>query len=223
MFKLITFDMYSAFLDIEGSALPLVEKALGLPRDESLAFFRLWRAKQWDYVLLTNILQRGFLSYEKITRTTLDYACRKQGRSLTPDQKEALMPVWTSFTAWPEAAEVVAALREKGYIIGMLSNGDEGMLRALEDSTGVRFDHIFAADHAQRYKPHPAIYNLPCEKLGIGKGDFLHVAGSLFDMMGAVAAGCRCAWSNRFGEYALDADYKPEFETRGLRELVDLL
>lgn len=223
MIKLITFDMYSAFLDIEGSALPLVEKALGSPRDDSLAFFKLWRARQWDYVLLTNILQKGFLSYAEITRTTLDHTCKKLNRPLTESQKEELMRVWVQFKAWPEAAETVEALRRKGYAIAMLSNGDETMLRELEVSTGVHFDHVFGADQAERYKPHPDIYALPCQKLGLDKSEFLHVAGSMIDMVGATAAGYRCAWSNRFGEYSLDNRYRPEFETRTLLELVELV
>lgn len=223
MFKLITFDMYSAFLDIEGSALPLVEQALRLPREESLAFFKLWRTRQWDYVLLTNILQKGFLSYDEITRTTLDYTSKKLRQPLSDAQKEELMRVWISFKAWPDAAEAVAILRKKGYSVAMLSNGDETMLRQLETSAGVQFDHIFGADLAQRYKPHPDIYGLPCQKLGLAKNEYLHVAGSMIDMIGAVAAGCCCAWSNRFGEYALDARYKPEFETGNLLELANQL
>lgn len=223
MIKLITFDMYSAFLDIEGSALPLVEKALGLPSEDSLAFFRLWRSRQWDYVLLTNILPRGFLSYREITSIALDYTCKKLARPVSDSQREELMRVWVSFKAWPEAADAVAALRKKGYSIAMLSNGDEEMLRKLQTSTGIAFDHVFGADQARHYKPHPDIYALPSQKLGVDRSEFIHVAGSMFDMMGATAAGYRCAWSNRFNEYSLDSRYKPEFEMRNLLGLVDLL
>lgn len=220
MYKLITFDMYSALLDIEGSALPRVISVLKRPSEECLTFFKLWRTRQWDYVLLSSLMDKGFLSYYDITWKALEYTGKKTGIYLSLPEKTELMEIWTSFLAWPEAKETIDLIKAKGYQVAMLSNGDETMLKKLEDSTGITFDYIFSADQANHYKPHVSIYELPTEKLGIAKTDFLHVAGSLFDMMGAKAAGCNCAWSNRLGEYTLDPQYLPDYETTNLQQLL---
>ncbi len=223
MYDLITFDMFSAMLDIEGSALPQVEAVLKKPSDVCLKFFKLWRTRQWDYVLLSSLMEQGFLTYRDITWKALGYTAKRFGLTLTEAEKSTLMDIWISFRSWPEARETVAALKAKGYKVAMLSNGDEDILKALESSSGITFDYIFGADQAQHYKPHPEIYNLPTNRLGIPKERFLHVAGSLFDMMGAKAAGCNCAWSNRLGEYTLDPRYRPDYETTNLRQLLDIL
>jgi len=220
MYRLITFDMYSALLDIEGSAVPQVEAVLNCSKEECLVFFRLWRNRQWDYVLLSSVMGKGFLSYHEITSLALVYTEKKMGIPLGEIQRQSLMDIWLNFKAWPEAKETIDGLKAKGYQVAMLSNGDEEMLRCLEASTGISFDYIFAADQARCYKPHPDIYQLPVERLGIEKSELLHVAGSLFDMMGARAAGYDCAWSNRFGEYTIDPRYQPNLETKNLQQLL---
>lgn len=223
MYKLITFDMYSAILDIEGSALPQVEDVLQRSPEECLKFFRLWRTRQWDYVLLSALMEQKFMAYQEITWKALEYTEKKLGVLLAKGEKEKLMHIWTNFRSWTEAKTAVDAIKEKGYQVAMLSNGDEVMLKQLEASSGITFDYIFSADQAGHYKPHRDIYSLPVEKLGIAKDDFLHVAGSMFDMMGAKAAGCNCAWSNRFGEYTLDTQYRPDYEISDLMQLLDYL
>ena len=46
MFKLITFDVYSASLDINGSAVPIVREVLGWSEEKCLDFFKTWRTQQ---------------------------------------------------------------------------------------------------------------------------------------------------------------------------------
>ena len=51
----------------------------------------------------------------------------------------------------------------------------------------------------------------------------LHVAGSVFDVMGAKAAGCNCAWSNRYSDYVLDTKYEPDYNMKSLSDLLEFL
>lgn len=223
MYELITFDMFSAVLDIEGSALPHIEAMLKKDPQECLAFFRIWRNRQWDYVLLSSCMQNGHLPYRDITWKTLQYAQKKTKMALTSSQQQELMAVWHRFKGWPEAASAVGRIRDKGYPVAALSNGDDDMLGDLQESSGIFFDHVFSAERAGRYKPHPGIYALPEAMTGIPKEKMLHVAGSLYDMMGAKAAGCFCAWVNRASEYTIDAQYRPDYEMRSLESLLDIL
>ena len=223
MYRLIAFDIYSATLDIYGSAIPAVEKVLGVPRETAEQFFDLWRTKQWYYLLLKNSMRDGYKSYYDITRDLLGYVEKVRGMALTEDQREQLMDIWTSFRAWPESKEILEIIRRKGYPIAMLSNGDGCMLRPLEKSSGISFDYIFSGDMAKSYKPAKEIYQLPFDKLGIGKEELLHVAGSMFDVMGAKAAGIHVAWINRRKEVLLDGSYKPDYEFQDLSGLLRIL
>ena len=223
MYKLVTFDIYSASLNINGSAVPVVDRVLGLGEEKSTEFFKLWRTQQWNYLLLNNSMKTGFESYRYITMKVLEYTEKKFGISLTEEQKAQLFEIWTTFRAWPEAKEVIDEIKKRGYKVGMLSNGDLDMLKPLEDSTGIEFDYIFSAEQAGGYKPCPDVYDVPLNALGLKKDEMLHVAGSSFDVMGAKSAGCHCAWSNRLKEYVLDERYKPDYELSNLYELLDIL
>ena len=79
------------------------------------------------------------------------------------------------------------------------------------------------AEQAQAYKPNPKIYQLPMDRLGLSRDEVLHIAGSPFDMMGAKAVGLPCIWSNRFGDFPLDAQYKPDAEINDLMGLLPIL
>lgn len=221
-FKLITVDAYSALLNLEGSMAPLVEKVLNQKEIDALAFFRMWRAKQWDYVLLSSNLGKGYHSYEYLTRATLIYALKKHDISLNQGDQDILVDGWSHLQAWPEAKEVFDEVQKRGYKIAILSNGDESMLHPLKESTGIQFDYIFGAEHAKAYKPNPAIYTLPIKE-GYKNEEVLHVAGSTFDLMGAKSAGMNCAWSNRYQDYPIDEKYTPDFNWNNLAGLLEIL
>jgi len=224
MYKIITFDIYSASLDINGSAIPIVEEIIkDLTKEECAEFFKTWRAQQWNYLLLNNSMKDGFYNYRYITERVLEYTEKKFNIELTRDQKDSLMEIWTTFKAWPEAKVVIEEIKRRGYKVAMLSNGDEDMLKPLEESTGIDFDYVFSGDQAGCYKPNPGIYINVLERLDIDKNELLHVAGSLFDVMGARSAGLNCAWSNRYGEFVLDTEYVPDYEIQSLDRLLDLL
>jgi len=222
-YKLITFDAYSALLDIKGSLVPVLEKLLGSSGKDLTAFFTIWRTRQWDYVLLSSSMDKGFLSYHYITRCALDYTLLKFEITCSEAVKEQLVGAWSHLLAWPEAKTVLMEVKRRGYQIAILSNGDEPMLKALEVSTGIIFDYIFSADQAEAYKPSPKIYRLPFNKLGLVREEVLHVAGSPFDMVGAKAANILCAWSNRYHDFPIDSQYKPDFEFNDLNELLQIL
>lgn len=222
-FKVITFDAYAALLDIEGSMVPVLKKYFPDTTVDLLAFFKLWRLRQWDYVLLSENLEKGFHGYRYITRCALDYTLKKHKMDLPEADKDDLVSAWGDIKAWPEAQKVLNEVQNRGYKIAILSNGDDDMLEPLKKSTGINFDYIFGAEQAQHYKPNPAIYAVPFKKLGLKREDLLHVAGSPFDMMGAKSADIICGWSNRLGEVSIDKKYQPDYEWSNLSGVLEIL
>jgi 2-haloacid dehalogenase len=218
--RLITFDVYTALFDYECTLVP-VAAACGIAN--AAAFVRQWRAKQLEYAQLTNSLPGGRLSFRLVTRRALDHGLARAGLRMSPRDIERCMAAWDELRPWPEAEAALSRLAARGYELGLLSNGDEDMLRALAARLAVHVRHIFASDRAGAYKPHPAMYALPARQLGIANADFVHVAGSGNDVLGAKLSGLRCAWSNRTGDVLIDSAVRPDYEMRDLGGLLEAL
>jgi 2-haloacid dehalogenase len=221
-YQLITFDVYTALFDVEASLTPVVDQILQA-RGDSLDLVRTWRQKQLEYALISNSLGRDRIPFRVITRRALDYALRRARLDPAEPDREQLVASWDALQLWPEAGQVLMTIKARGYRIGLLSNGDEAMLHELARRLPVRCDHIFAAEQAGYYKPHPGVYALPCQILGLRPDEILHVAGSAADVMGAKAAGLHCAWSNRRHDLVLDAKHGPDYEFETLRGMLDLI
>jgi len=221
--KLVTFDVYMALLDIEGSLVPVVADRLGMSADAAATFVRSWRAKQMERAAISNSLDKGHASFRDLTGMALDYVAGHFNVEISPETREGLIGEWDKLKPWPEANEVVGAIKAKGCMTAILSNGDQAMLEAVAQNFSSGFDHILSAETAGKYKPHPTIYNLPTTVLGIDKMDVLHIAGSANDVLGAVAAGIACVWSNRHGDILLDPAYPPTTEISNLAGVPDLL
>jgi 2-haloacid dehalogenase len=220
-YKLITFDVYTALFDVEGSLGPLVHQVLD-PQADSLGFVRLWRKTQLEYALISNSLGGERVPFHTLTRRALEYALSQMQVHVSETGREHLTMAWDQLMMWPEAEEVLTTLKARGYLIGLLSNGDQAMLEALAARLPVSCDHIFSSEQAGVYKPHPTIYALPLQALGLGSNEILHVAGSRIDVMGAKAAGLHCAWSNRQADKVYDPTYAADHEFENLLGLLSL-
>lgn len=222
MIRLVTFDVYTALFDVESGISGAIRDTCGEGAD-ALALARAWRAKQLEYAQVSNSLQRGKITFRVITRRSMDYTFARAGVSLTEAEGNALCQAWDRLPPWPEARATLVELRARGLSLGLLSNGDEEMLRALARAIDIDFDAVLASDHAGHYKPHPSMYLLPKQRLGIDNLEVLHVAGSANDVLGAKLAGLRCAWSNRGGDRVIDPDVRADHEMRDLSGLLEIL
>lgn len=221
-YQLITFDVYTALFDIEGSLIPVAQALLDEEVD-SVDLIRIWRQKQLQYALISNSLQRERIPFAVITRLALDYALSRVQVDLAETSRQSLVSEWNQLKLWPEAAQVLVEVKNRGYAVGLLSNGDETMLQTLAAQLPIQCDHIFSSEQAKNYKPHPGIYKLPLETLKLAANQVLHVAGSATDVTGTKAAGLPCVWSNRKHDQVLDIRYQADYEFENLLDLLDVL
>ena len=219
-FLLITFDVYTALFDIEGSLLPVVNEVSNM---DALSFIRAWRSKQLEYALISNSLGPVRIPFEELTRRSLDDTLFRHKLTVTAAAYDSLRRAWLSLRPWGEAAEVLTSLKERGHILGLLSNGDTALLHELMKKLPPVFEYVFSSEQAGYYKPHPSIYELPFQTPDLRGVDLLHVAGSPTDVLGAKSAGLRCAWSNRFDQPYLDLNLRADHEMNDLRGLLRIL
>jgi 2-haloacid dehalogenase len=218
---LITFDAFAALVDYRSSLLPVVAGIEGLDSADASSFLELWRGRQLAVAGLSNALQRERIPFRECTALALDYSLARHGLELGCDERAHLVRAWYRLEPWPEANRVLSACRAKGYPLAILSNGDTDMLESLASGLEVSFDHIFSSEGCGRYKPHPRVYAMPADELGIE--DYLHVAGSPNDAIGARAAGVSCYWSNRQSDCVILPDYTPDHQGPDLTGILDIV
>jgi len=221
-FDLITFDVYSALFDIETSLLPFLEPNLP-PHIDTLAFFRLWRSKQLQGSLIVNSINTAFVPFRTLTRLALNYCLSRHKITLSENSCTQLVDAWDHLTPWPEANHVLSELKNRGYRLAFLSNGDRDMLQALTAKILPKMDHVFSCEEAGAYKPDASVYQLPLSALGLKKEQILHVAGGANDVLGAKIFGIPCAWSNRHSDFVIDPAYNADYEFPDLIGLLDIL
>ncbi len=221
--ELVTFDVYMALMDIGGTLTPQISAEFGLSADAAAEFVSLWRSKQMERAASSNAMTLGHIPFAHCTEMALDFALAKYNLQCAEAIRHRLVALWGALKPWPEADSVIKALNNVGVPAAILSNGDQSMLESSASRFTGRFDHVLSAQAAQKYKPHPAVYALPEKLLGIERAKVLHVAGSPNDVLGAVAFGMPCVWSNRRSEALVDAKYPPQKSFENLTGVLDFL
>jgi 2-haloacid dehalogenase len=196
-FKVLSFDCYGTLIDWESGMLaamkPLVEKARRpLTSDDILEAHARHESSQQattpakPYRDLLAVVHKR-LGEEWGGETDWDESVT-YGRSV-PD--------------WPAFPDTAGALRylKQHYKLVILSNVDNESFSASNRKLGVAFDAIYTAEDIGSYKPSPRNFEYMLEKLaglGIGKGDILHVAESMFhDHKPANDCGLASCWIHR--------------------------
>lgn len=101
----------------------------------------------------------------------------------------------SSMTAYDDAAACLETLKQRGYRLGLVTNGNSrpaalGLERAFEVI-------VVAADCGFR-KPDPRIYHHTADRFGVKPGACVHVGDHVVeDVQAAAAAGMRAVWIDR--------------------------
>ncbi|MEW6099405.1 MAG: haloacid dehalogenase type II [Pseudomonadota bacterium] len=227
--RAVLFDAYGTLFDVYSVA--LVAEQLYPGRGEALA--ALWRDKQIEYTrLVTMAAPDGGLyrSFWELTRAALRYACARLGLALTRDREDRLMNQYRHLSAFPENREVLAALKARGLVTGILSNGDPAMLEVAVKSAGLTevLDHVLSVEPVRCFKPDPRVYGLGLETLrrtmpDLSAREVWFVSSNGWDAVGATWFGYTTYWLNRVGLPPEELGTRPSFEGRNLQELLTLI
>jgi 2-haloalkanoic acid dehalogenase type II len=194
----VLFDLLSALLD----SWTLWAEVAG---DEETG--RRWR----DHYLRLTYAVGDYQPYESMV------ARAAQERGLDPALAARLTERWGEMRPWPEAPEVVTALRAVTRV-GVVTNCSVELGEQAVGLVGVPFDVVVTAESAGAYKPRPEPYRRAIEELGLTTGRVLFVAGSRYDLAGAGSLGLDVWWHNRVGLPG-DADHPPVAEHSSLLPL----
>ncbi len=213
------FDAYGTLFDVH-SAVARLEPQIG---PGAAALSQLWRAKQLEYTWLRALMGR-YAHFWQVTGDALDYALAAQG--IDPGGVRApLMQAYLSLDAYPEVAAVLKRLRDGGLATAILSNGEPKMLQAGVRSAGIEdlLDAVLSVEAVGIYKPHPRVYQLAVDRLGVRPEEIAFQSSNAWDVHGAANCGLRPVWVNRAGAPGERLPGAAEFELRDLSGLPALL
>ena len=213
------FDAYGTLFDF-ASAAAACRDALG---DRTAALTGLWRDKQLQYSWLRG-LQGRHADFWQVTGEALDFALETLGIA-EASLRERLMNLYLALEAFREVPAMLARLKAAGLKTAILSNGSPAMLAALvkHNGLGQLFDAVLSVEEVGVYKPHPKVYQLAVDRLGVEPSAISFQSSNGWDAYAASAFGMRVVWCNRYGQRPERLPGKPDREITSLSELPALL
>ena len=213
------FDAYGTLFDVNAAAAQCRD-ALGGKADELSA---LWRTRQLEYTWLRSLMQE-YVEFWQVTGDGLDYALAVLG--IEDDAlRQRLMDIYMRLDAYPEVKDVLTALKVGGFKTAILSNGSPKMLSSAVENAGINevLDDTFSVDSIGIYKPHPSVYQMAVDGLGVTPKRICFMSSNAWDAAAAANFGFRVVWVNRFGQPQERIPGDPEHEIKTLEALPRLL
>jgi putative hydrolase of the HAD superfamily len=140
------------------------------------------------------------------------------------DYFDELFAYYADADAWllyPEVVETLAALKQRGLILAVISNFDSRLVRILDGlNVGASFAQIFVSSAVGYAKPQARIFDIALTRFGLIPGQALHIGDSeTNDLAGARNAGVRALLVDR----DLAAGSAPPDRVHSLRQILDHL
>jgi 2-haloacid dehalogenase len=213
------FDAYGTLFDF-ASAAQTCRDALG---DKAAALTTLWRDKQLSYTWLRG-LQGRHADFWQVTADALDFSMESLGIA-NGRLRDRLMDLYRTLRCFPEVPQVLKDLKQAGFVTAILSNGTPDMLADAVRGAQLDglFDYILSVEQAGVFKPHPDVYRLAVDKLGVPAAQIAFQSSNAWDAHAASAFGMRVVWCNRYGQRRERLPGSPDHEIRSLAELPALL
>jgi 2-haloacid dehalogenase len=217
--KACVFDAYGTLFDF-ASAARGCRDVLGDAIDKLTA---LWRDKQLQYTWLRAV-QGRHADFWQVTGDALDFALETLAIE-KPGLRDRLMNLYLTLEPFPEVPEVLRQLKTASLRTAILSNGSPMMLDAVVRGSGLSplVDAVLSVESVSVYKPHPKVYQLAVDRLGIPAAAMAFQSSNAWDAYAASAFGMQVVWCNRYGQRPERLPGKPDRMVRSLAELPALV
>jgi 2-haloacid dehalogenase len=217
--KACVFDAYGTLFDFAAAAKGCRD-VLGEGIDKLTA---LWREKQLQYTWL-RALQGRHADFWQVTGDALDFALETLAIA-QPGLRDRLMGLYLTLTAFPEVPDVLARLRKANVRTAILSNGSPKMLQSAVAAAGLDtlLDAVLSVEEVGVYKPHPKVYQLAVDRLGVPSAAIAFQSSNAWDAYAASAFGMQVVWCNRYGQRPERLPGAPDRIVKSLAELPGLV
>jgi 2-haloacid dehalogenase len=125
----------------------------------------------------------------------------------TEEEVKELSLIWHYLDPWIDSSPGLQKLGTK-FITSTLSNGNQSLLKDLNEHGNLGFQKLQSSADFKAYKPHPTVYKGAAKALGLEPGETAMVAAHLNDLKAARGCGLRTIYVERKQE----EDWRPEGE-----------
>ncbi len=213
------FDAYGTLFDFAAAG-ERCRKELGEQTD---ALSEIWRTKQLQYTWLRSLMGHH-RDFWQVTTDALDFAL--DALDIDDDKlRERLLTLYMELDPYPEVKRALATLRKAEVRTAILSNGSPSMLAAAVRSAGIEslLDEVISVEDVGIFKPHPNVYKLVQQRLGVEPADIAYQSSNSWDACAASAFGFRAVWVNRSGQPRERIPKQPLLELKTLSDLPALV
>ncbi|KAJ6600995.1 (S)-2-haloacid dehalogenase IVA [Mycena vulgaris] len=197
--KAVLFDFMGTCLDWHSSILAVLPSALS---DDAKSDFALeWRQTYFD--ANTARIRNGEPpeNIDDTHRRTLLVVLDKHPEFkpfFGQDVQEKAVAAWHAQKAWPDVAEALRKLKERGLEIYVHANGTTRLQLDIVRSSGLKFDMLFSSELLGCYKPAPENYHRALALLKLRADECVTVAAHTSDLRGAKAVGMKTVYVRRW-------------------------
>jgi 2-haloacid dehalogenase len=217
--KACVFDAYGTLFDV-GNVTRSAGRELG---ELWRPLADLWRTKQLQYTWLRSVAGRHADLWQ-VTGEALDYSLKSLGLN-DMGLRDRPMNRYLELTVYPDVRPALAALKSAGIARAILSNGTPHMLASALQNSGTAdcFDAVLSVEEVGVFKPHPSVYELAPQRLGIGAQEICFISSNGWDAWSAKAFGFQVLWCNRTAQTAECMPSQPDGEIADLSMLPPMI
>jgi 2-haloacid dehalogenase len=191
-----TFDCYGTLVDWPGGI--RAQLARLWPEHDANALLRTYHQVE------PRIQEGRGIPYRQVMAEALAAVAESAGLTIPDGEADALAASLPSWDVFPEVPGSLAALRDRGWKLAILSNTDTDLLDTSVTAIGVPVDHRVVASEVGSYKPAYGHWEAFFRETGAERTRHVHVAASLFhDIEPAAKLGLPAVWINRLGETSM--------------------
>jgi 2-haloacid dehalogenase len=190
------FDAYGTLFDVHAPLRKLAPE-IGEKAEE---ISRLWRQKQLEYTWLRSLMG-VHADFWHVTGEALDYALDVHGVT-EAGLKDEIMALYLKLDPYPEVVAALEAVKARGKLTAILSNGSPAMLDSAVRHAGIDklFNFVLSVEDVGIYKPSRRVYRHAMQKLQIHDAPAVcFVSANSWDAQGAATFGYQAVRVDRFG------------------------
>ena len=214
--RVIVFDVNETLLDLAALD-PAFEHAFGDVAARKEWFDRMLRSA------FVSVITDRYADFGTIGRAALEMTAQRRGVDLSEEDYAQILGGMRRLPPHPEVPASLERLHEAGLRLAALTNSTREAADAQLKNAGLFdfFEQVLSVEYAGCLKPHPAVYHMAAERLGVEPGGMRLVAAHNWDITGAMRAGCAGAFIARPGMVLGPLDEQPDITGPDLSVVVD--
>ena len=139
--------------------------------------------------------------------------------------KDFRVHAWRHCKTFDNAHEALAQLHERGFKLGIITNGtiSSQAAKLRESGLGSLVDVALISEQEGVKKPDPVIFTRAANKLGIRVDECVFVGDNpIADIGGAHGVGMKTVWFRGYQSWPTDLTVTPDYEIQSLAELLTI-